>query len=161
MVYVDVSSWVLFFARVVLASVMLYYGFPKVRNLRANADDFRKMGFSPGWLWGTIVAAVEFCGGIILFFGLYAEVAAALFGFQMAVGALWKIAKMKKAFPDYSYDLELLALSLVILAFGGGAFTVRPFRAFYFLRWYSILGALVLVAAFVFFSRPEKEPVSE
>jgi putative oxidoreductase len=113
----------LFFIRVVLGIVMIYYGLPKIKSLRKNAEDFVDMGLRPGFFWGTIVAATEFFGGIIVILGFYAEVAAALFGIVMALGVLWKMKK-RKPFTDYSYDLLLLALSAVILVFGAGLYTI-------------------------------------
>ena len=104
-------DWILLFSRVVLAMVMIYYGWPKIRDLRSNANDFVQMGFKPGMFWGTLIAGVEFFGGIAILLGYYAELAAALFAFQMMVGMFWKL-KIRKAFSDYSYDIQLFALSL-------------------------------------------------
>ena len=36
-------------------------------------------------------------------------------------GTIWKITKARKPFTDYSYDLQLLALCLLLLTFGPGA----------------------------------------
>jgi uncharacterized membrane protein YphA (DoxX/SURF4 family) len=38
----------------------------------------------------TLVAVVEFVGGRVLGLGVCPELAAALFGFQMLVGSIWK-----------------------------------------------------------------------
>jgi hypothetical protein len=56
-----------------------------VSKLKSNCNDFEEMGFGPGILWGTLIAIVEFVGGIAVLLGLYAELAATLFGFQMMV----------------------------------------------------------------------------
>ena len=108
---------VLFLVRLIVGIVMIYYGWPKIKDMKKNANDFVGMGFKPGWFWGTIVALVEFVGGIALIAGVYVWLVASLFGFRMIVGTIWKITKVKKPFPDYSYDLSLLALTLVLLAF--------------------------------------------
>jgi len=120
---------------------MIYYGWPKARDLRSNAKDFEQMGFSPGIFWGTLIAAVEFLGGIAVVLGLFAELAASLFAFQMLVGAFWKI-RLKKAFTDYSYDFQLFALCLVIMSQGAGALAPAHFPAAIFLRWYFAAAAL-------------------
>ena len=127
-------QWILLISRVVLAVVMIHYGWPKVRDLKANANDFVHMGFRPGMLWGTLIALVEFVGGIATLFGLYAELAAALFAFEMMVGAFWKL-RLKKPFADYSYDLQLLALCLVVMSQGAGAYALQAFPGAVFLRW--------------------------
>lgn len=134
-------DWVLFFIRVVMGIVLIYYGWPKIKNLKSNADDFVGMGFRPGMLWGTLIAVVEFFGGIAMLTGLYAELAASLFGFQMIVGTFWKL-KGKKPFTDYSYDLQLLGLCIVIMSFGAGRYSIASFPSGMFLRWDVALGAV-------------------
>ena len=116
--YLDLA---LLIARVIAGWVMIYYGAPKIRNLTKNAQDFVHMGFVPGWLWGTIVAFVEFFGGVLLIAGFFVPAIAAMFGFQMILGTIWKISATKKRFPDWSYDLILLALMLLLIAAGPGA----------------------------------------
>lgn len=120
------SGWVLLFVRVVLGVVMIYYGLPKIKDLSSNAKDFEKMGFKPGILWGTIIALVEFVGGIAMLIGFLAELAAFFFGLQMIVGAFWKALKTDKPFSDWSYDLQLLAMCLTILTFGAGFYAYLP-----------------------------------
>jgi uncharacterized membrane protein YphA (DoxX/SURF4 family) len=51
-------------------------------------------------------------------------VAAAAFGFEMLLGTVVKATKWHKPFTDYSYDLLLLALCLLLLALGPGAYRV-------------------------------------
>ncbi|MCP6720179.1 MAG: DoxX family protein [Patescibacteria group bacterium] len=115
---------VLLFARVAVALVMLFYGWPKMKSLKSNAKDFVEMGFKPGMFWGTIVAFIEFFGGIAMLIGFYAWVVAAVFGFQMIVGTFWKM-KMKKPFNDYSYDMLLIALVSIIIVFGPGLYAIN------------------------------------
>jgi putative oxidoreductase len=147
------ESWIFLLVRVVLAAVMIFYGWPKIRDLDSNAADFVRMGFKPGIFWGTLIAVVEFIGGIAILVGLYAELAAALFAFQMLVGTFWKL-KIRKPFPDYSYDLQLFALCLVLLSQGAGAYAIRAFPGLVFLRW--DVAAVSLIGAFIlaFFSKP-------
>jgi uncharacterized membrane protein YphA (DoxX/SURF4 family) len=49
-------------------------------------------------------------------------VAAAAFGFEMLLGAVVKATRWGKPFSDYSYDLLLLPLCLLLLALGPGAY---------------------------------------
>ncbi|MGH7901602.1 MAG: DoxX family protein [Thermodesulfobacteriota bacterium] len=111
---------VLLIVRIIQGVIMIYFGQFKIKDLSANAEEFNKMGFEPGILWGTMIAALEFIGGIAIILGLFAKVAAALFGIQMIVGTVWKITKTDKGFADYSYDLLLFATSLVLFVFGPG-----------------------------------------
>ena len=139
--------------RTVLAGVMIYYGWPKIRDPAANANDFVRMGFKPGMFWGTLIAVVEFFGGIAILLGLYAELAAALFAFQMMVGTFWKL-KIKKPFSDYSYDIQLFALCLVLIFQGAGTYALKTFPGTVFLRWDVAAFALVAALLLAVFSRP-------
>ena len=103
---------------------MIYYGYPKIQNLTKNAKDFEKMGFQPPMFWGSIVAFLEFFGGILMLVGLLTPIIAILFGAQMIAGTIWKITRTEKPFSDYSYDLLLLSICLIILTFGGGYYAL-------------------------------------
>jgi uncharacterized membrane protein YphA (DoxX/SURF4 family) len=147
-------QWILLFLRSVLAVVMIHYGWPKVRDLKSNANDFEHMGFKPGMLWGTLIALVEFLGGVATLLGLYAELAAALFAFEMMAGMFWKL-KIRKPFADYSYDIQLLALCLVVMSQGAGAFELKAFPGALFLRWDMAAAALVAALLLAAFSKPQ------
>lgn len=110
--------------RIVLAIVFLYYGLPKIKNLKSNATDFDSMGFKPGWLFGTVVAVLEVAGGVLIGLGLMSWIFAALIFIQMIVGTVWKIKWADKKFPDWSYDVMLAGLAMVIVAFGSGIFSL-------------------------------------
>jgi uncharacterized membrane protein YphA (DoxX/SURF4 family) len=83
---------------------MIFYGWPKVKNLKRNSVDFIHMGYTLSWLWNMLIMAIEFFGGIMIVLGLFASITAALFSFQMIVGGTWK-KKHGKPFGEYSYDL--------------------------------------------------------
>jgi uncharacterized membrane protein YphA (DoxX/SURF4 family) len=119
------SDSILLLLRIIAGTIMIYYGWPKIKDLVQNAKDFENMGFKPGWLHGTIVAAVEFLGGLGILLGFLIWIPAAAFGFEMLLGAGWKITKTDKPFTDWSYDLLLLGLMLTLLAFGPGAYAVN------------------------------------
>jgi putative oxidoreductase len=115
---------VLLVVRLVTGIVMVYFGWPKVQDPAKHIRDFAATGFKPVALWATVILVVEFFGGLAMLLGFYTWVAAALFAFEMATGALWKVVKAGKPFTDYSYDLLLLALCLVLLALGPGAYSL-------------------------------------
>lgn len=153
------TQWILLLVREILAVIMLYYGWPKIKNLGSNANDFVQMGFKPGVVWGTLIAVVEFVGGLAIVIGLYAELAAALFGFQMLVGTFWKL-KIKKPFRDYSYDIQLFALCLTIMSEGAGAYALKAFPATIFLRWDVAVMVLIAAVLFAVFSRPQQKSLT-
>lgn len=146
-------DWILLLIRTVLAAVMIYYGWPKIRDPASNANDFEQMGFKPGMFWGTLIAVVEFFGGIAILLGFYAELAAALFAFQMMVGTFWKL-KIKKPFSDYSYDIQLFALCLVLMFQGAGTYALKRFPGTVFLRWEVAAVSLAAALLLAVLSRP-------
>jgi putative oxidoreductase len=145
--------WILLLLRVVTGAVLIYFGWPKARNLKSTAGAFAEMGFHPGLLWGTVIAIVEFVGGLAMIAGVYAELAASLFGFQMIVGTFWKL-KIGKPFTDYSYDLLLLAVCVAIMALGAGDYALVRFDAQVFLRWDIAVAAILAGALWVTRLRP-------
>lgn len=151
------TQWILLLLRAAVAAVMVYFGWPKIRDLKSNANDFVQMGFKPGMFWGTLIAVVEFFGGIVIVLGLYAELAAALFAFQMMVGTFWKL-KIRKPFPDYSYDIQLFALCLVTISQGAGAYALKAFPGTVFLRWDIAVASLVAALLLAILSKPQREP---
>lgn len=146
---------VLLFVRIALGAVMVYYGWPKVRNLRTNAGQFAGMGFRPGWLFGTPVAIIEFFGGLLMIVGVATGLIAAAFGFQMLLGALWKV-RAGKDFPDWSYDVLALAAALAVMVGGGGTYSLACTQT-WFLRWDVVLAAIVLAFIGAVVSRPRKQ----
>ena len=147
-------GWILLLARTVLAVVMSYYGWPKIRDLQATAHEFAQMGFNPPMFWGTLIALVEFVGGIAILVGFFAELAASLFGFQMLVGTFWKL-RVRKPFTDYSYDLQLFALCLVIMSQGAGIIVPARFDGSIFLRWDVAAAALASALLFAALCKPK------
>lgn len=103
---------------------MIHHGWPKIKNLKQNAENFKGMGFWPGVFWGTIVAVVEFVGGIAVAFGAWATLAAALFAVDMAVAIIWKLFKWHEPLKDTELEFCLMVLSAVLFTFGPGAYSV-------------------------------------
>jgi len=113
-------SLLLLLARIIFGSVFIYYGIPKIKNLKRNAKDFESMGFKPGIFWGSVAAFLEVFGGIFIILGILFYPVLILFATFTLVGAIWKIFFAKKSFPEWSYDLILLALALTLIITGSG-----------------------------------------
>ena len=122
--YNQPNDLALLVVRIVVGSILIYYGWPKIKDLKKNGEDFNGMGFKPGILWGTLIALVEFVGGILIIIGLYVIYAALLLSIMMIVGTIWKKTKTNKKFSDWSYDLLLLALALGLITIGPGRFVL-------------------------------------
>jgi hypothetical protein len=72
----------------------------------------------------------------------------------MIVGTFWKI-KIRKAFSDYSYDIQLFALCLFIMHQGAGAYALKPFPGAIFLRWDIAAASLVSALLLAIFCKPQ------
>lgn len=116
-------EWILFFNRIVLAVVMIYYGAPKIRDLGANAKEFHSWGFRPGIFWGTLVALELFFGGLFILLGFYPELFAFIMALVMIVGIGWKI-KTNRPFQHLLENFQTLASALVLIIFGPGIYII-------------------------------------
>ena len=115
------DNWALLILRVVLGLILLIHGWPKIKNLKATSQSFSAMGFKPAIFWGTIVALVEFLGGLALIGGLLVQVVAFLVAIQFIVIIL-KVKRDKGFAGGYEFDLLIIATALILFTIGGGAF---------------------------------------
>lgn len=119
-----IQDIVLLLVRIIFGTTFLYYGWPKLKDLKSNAEDFVQMGFKPGWFWGTIIALLETVGSVAVILGIFTWLMAIGFAIHMTLGTIWKITQANKPFTDWSYDLVLLSIALVLLTIGPGAITI-------------------------------------
>ena len=110
--------------RLALGLIFIVHGWPKVKNVKMTSQHFESMGFKPGNLWGPIVAFVEFIGGLAVFFGIFAQVAALGLALNMLVALFWKIGKGQGLIGGFELDLILLASALAVVFLGAGAYAV-------------------------------------
>ena len=120
----DIDDLILLIVRLIFGITFIYYGQSKIRDLKSNAGDFEKMGFKPGWFWGTPVALLESIGGLAIILGLFTGIIAIGFAVLMITGIFWKITKTEKPFTDWSYDLILLSIALLLMVTGPGSLNV-------------------------------------
>ena len=121
------SDWSLLGLRIVFGAIFIAHGFPKIKNLKTNAQNFEMMGFKPGVFWGTIVAFVEFFGGLAIIAGLYTQIAALLLAIDMAVATLWKIKRGQKFISGFELDLILFVVGLAVATLGAGIYSLSRF----------------------------------
>lgn len=118
------SDYALFLLRIAFGAVFLVHGWPKIRDLKQNAQNFDGMGFKPGALWGTIAALLEVIGGIALLVGLLTQVVALLIALEMVVATLWKKKNKQPFIGGYEFDVVLVAAGLVLATQGGGVWAL-------------------------------------
>lgn len=124
------SGVALLLARVFYGLLFVIHGWPKIKDLTQNAKSFEGMGFRPGLFWGTIVALLEFFGGLAIVFGLLTQVFGLLLAVQMAVVTIWKIRKKQKFVGGYELDLALVFIGLALATLGGGIYAIDDFLQF-------------------------------
>jgi putative oxidoreductase len=137
------SDWSLLILRLVFAAIVIRHGWPKIRDLSArggpppspdygragasggkiNAGNFSAMGFKPGSFLSTIVAFVEFFGGLALVLGIYVQVVAIFFAAGFITATVWRIKQCHQFFGGFEFDLLLAAVALSFATLGGGAFS--------------------------------------
>ena len=121
------SDWSLLLLRLVLGFIFILHGWPKIKNLKVNAQNFEMMGFKPGAFWGTIVAVVEFFGGLFMVLGLATQLAALLIAADMAVATIWIIKRGQKFIGGFEFDLLLAAAGLALATLGAGLYSLDNF----------------------------------
>lgn len=84
------------------------------------------LGFTPGWLWGWLLAGTEFFGGVLLLLGLLTRYAALALCIPMAV-AVFKVLWPSGFFAPkgFEYPLTLLLGLISLLVSGPGGMTLQ------------------------------------
>ena len=129
------SSIILFVLRVFFGALFGIHGWPKIKDLAQNAKNFESMGFRPGLFWGTIVALLEFFGGLALIAGLFTQIFGLLLAIQIIIVAIWRARskhKKHKFVGGYELDVALVLIGLVLATMGGGIYAVDNLLQFIF-----------------------------
>jgi|SRR3989344_2013743 len=125
------SDWALVLLRLVLGAIFIAHGWPKIKDLKTTAQNFGAMGFRPGRFWGTVVAGVEFFGGILFILGLFTQVAALILAIQFIVIMIWKLKIKQKLVGGYELDLILLVALLVLATTGSSLYALDSYFGVY------------------------------
>src|SRR3989344_2429492 len=91
------SGITLLLLRIFYGVLFVAHGWPKIKDLMQNAKNFEGMGFRPGLFWGTLVALLEFFGGLAIIAGPFTQVLGLLLAVEMIVATIWRL-KMKHKF---------------------------------------------------------------
>ncbi len=134
------TEFFLFLVRVFLGVLMIYHGWPKLADLKATSRYFKKLGFKMPSVVGLKVSLLEFAGGVLVILGIFAELIVAAFVFEMLVVVFMKLAT-KKLFIDYSYNIALIVIGLLIMFLGAGSLTLIPSNTGFLLNWPIVITA--------------------
>ncbi len=139
MIMVTMSvDWAPLALRVVLASVFIAHGYPKLFKDFAGTSGFLSgLGFKPGAFWAVVLGVSEFFGGIALLLGIASRVVASLLIVSMTVATLTKIIKWKMPFTksdgqSWEFDLLLVAGLITLFLLGSGNFSVDQMMGWVF-----------------------------
>lgn len=121
------TDWTLLIARVVIAVIFLAHGWPKIKNLKKNAQDFGMMGFKPGAFWGTVVAFTEVFGGLAILLGVATPLVGFALVIDMLVATFWKLKKGMKLINGYELDLMILSACLIVAVAGPGVYSLQSY----------------------------------
>jgi putative oxidoreductase len=117
--------------RVVMGLAFIVHGYPKITNLALTAQNFGRQGFVPGAFWGTLVAIVEFVGGLCLVVGFLTRYWSLAIAIEMAITTLR--VKVPRGAPfvsrggqgvGYELDLMFLVVALALVVLGSGPFSI-------------------------------------
>jgi len=121
------GGWVLLFVRLALGSVLIYYSWPRVRGLLPGLVGAKSANQKSSFSLDTLIALINFVGGTIIITGLSSQIVALILALQYLGIVIWKAAKERSPFSDWSHDLLLLSLSLIVMAFGSGLYSASFF----------------------------------
>ena len=118
------AAWAYLLLRLVFGLVFIVHGWPKLKSLKTTHKNFEAMGFKPGSLWGTVVALVEFFGGLAVFLGLLTSLAASLLVINMIVATVWKLSRKQGFVGGYEFDLLLVIVGLTLATIGPSGYSL-------------------------------------
>lgn len=79
-------AWVAF--RLAIGGMLIVEGWPKIMAPMAQVGFVEALGFTPGWLFSPLLAAMQFFGGMLILVGLLTRPVALANGVMLAV-TLW------------------------------------------------------------------------
>ena len=125
------QPWGAFLLRLVLGAAMVYHGYGKVipphglhdsplLAMDRHAHYVTGLGL-PHWL-GYVSALTEFVGGICILLGFLTRFAAFMIAGNMLVALA--LINIHKGYGGSEYTLALIAMAIMLLFYGGGAFAL-------------------------------------
>lgn len=118
------GGWGYVIPRLMLAILFLVHGISKMKDLKATAKDFDRVGFKPGAVLGPIAAFVETFGGIGIFLGIWVPYICLVLIGQFGTIILWKIFLKKPFMYDWDLDMTVFALVLTFFTLYGGFYLI-------------------------------------
>ena len=110
--------------RIVLGTIFLYHGYPKLTHTHGNLQGVFVEHGLPGY-FVYVAGILETFGGGLLLLGLFTRVAALLLATEMCV-AIWKVHSLHGIYAvhDYEFPLALAAACFLLASIGAGLLSV-------------------------------------
>lgn len=118
------SDWGIFFLRLIVATIFIYHGWPKLKNQN-------KFWILPAG-GAVVIGLIECLSGLGLVLGIMTQLAALLLCLVM-LGAIiakkftWHVPFSSSSGGGWEFDLILLSANIVILVTGGGVINLSYF----------------------------------
>jgi len=111
-----------FLIRIVLGIIFLVSGYSKLKSFSHTSKFFNSLKIRPAKFWVGFVSITELILAVMLFFGIWVQLAAIIISLIMLV-AIFKV-KIKESFlASWALDLLILITALSLLFLGPGVFS--------------------------------------
>lgn len=110
--------------RLVVGTAFVVHGWPKIQNPLGAVEMVQGIGFYPGWLWATALAATEFFGGILIILGLLTRPAAIATTFILLVTTWFHWVKLDQGYKGAELSIIWASAMLFFAVRGGGRFSL-------------------------------------
>ena len=110
--------------RVVVGVAFVIHGWPKIQNPLGAVEMVQSIGFYPGWLWATALAATEFFGGLLLIFGLLTRPAALATTVVLLVTVWFHWVQLDQGYKGAELSIIWASVTLFFALNGAGRYSV-------------------------------------
>ena len=111
--------------RLVLGTIMIVHGWPKVTGFSGVVEGFTGMGIPLPALAAAFATVAEFVGGILMIVGVFTDIAGLMFAIDMLGAIIFVHAKNGfSGQGGMEFPLALLAMALGVALIGPGRFAV-------------------------------------
>lgn len=112
------------FLRATVGIIFMQFGFRKIARMKHTAAFFERINVIPGWFFVWFFGLIEIIGGIMLFLGVFTQIAALVLAF-IIIGAFFLKRKYPTALShDKSYYILLAVTTFSLIFLGAGAFAI-------------------------------------
>ncbi|WP_054007564.1 DoxX family protein [Cypionkella psychrotolerans] len=110
--------------RVVVGVAFVIHGWPKIQDPLGAVEMVQSIGFYPGWLWATALAATEFFGGLLLIVGLLARPAALATTVVLLVTVWFHWVQLDQGYKGAELSIIWASVTLFFALNGAGRYSV-------------------------------------